>query len=113
MAETSDLLLAQTALTRIDLWVDRWSLVSGVSERGSSVVSSDLRLVAEKQWEGFSFTVEKNLSSGLGSDWYASVERRIAQRLYATAYVATRQEGRALPIGGAYGAEFTVKLEAD
>ncbi len=113
VAETSDLLLAQTALTRIDLWVDRWSLVSGVSERGSSVVSSDLRLVAEKQWEGFSFTVEKNLSSGLGSDWYASVERRIAQRLYATAYVATRQEGRALPIGGAYGAEFTVKLEAD
>lgn len=49
----------------------------------------------------------------LESDWYASVERRIAEKLYATAYVATRQEGRSLPIGAAYGAEFKWKWEFD
>lgn len=114
VAETSDLLLAQTALTRMDLrLIDRWSLVSGVSERGSSVVSSELRLVAEKELEGFDITVEKGLGRDWGQDWYASVERRVARRLYATAYVATRQEGRSLPIGAAYGAEFKFRWELD
>lgn len=114
VAETSDLLLAQTAISRANLFViDRWNLVSGVSERGSSSVSSDLRLVAEKTVGDFDITVEKALGVNLGSDWYASVERRIAERLYATAYVATRQEGRALPIGAAYGAEFKLKWELD
>ncbi|MFN7143997.1 MAG: translocation/assembly module TamB domain-containing protein, partial [Myxococcota bacterium] len=114
VAETSDLLLAQTAISRTNLFViDRWSLVSGVSERGSSTVSSDLRLVAEKQVGDFDITVEKRLGVNLASDWYASVERRIAEKLYATAYVATRQEGRSLPIGAAYGAEFKWKWEFD
>ncbi len=114
VAETSDLLLAQTALSRTNLFViDRWSLVSGVSERGSSTVTSDLRLVAEKQISGFDLTVEKRLGVNLESDWYLSIERRIAEKLYATAYVATRQEGRSLPIGAAYGAEFKWKWEFD
>jgi len=113
LTETSDLIAAQYA-GKIDLRiVDRWSLVSGVSERGSTVVSSEVRLVAEKEYAGFDITVEKNLGAGLGTDWYASVERRIAQRMYATAYVATRQEGRSLPIGAAYGAEFKFRWEAD
>ncbi|MDP2306823.1 MAG: translocation/assembly module TamB domain-containing protein [Pseudomonadota bacterium] len=114
VAETGDLLLAQTAISRTNLFIiDRWNLVSGVSERGSSAVTSDLRLVAEKQVGEFDITVEKALGVNLGSDWYASVERRIAERLYATAYVATRQEGRSLPIGAAYGAEFKLKWELD
>lgn len=115
VAETSDLLLAQTALSRTNLIViDRWSLVSGVSERGSSSVTTDLRLVAEKQVGDFDITVETLLTGGnIGSEWYASVERRIAERLYAEAYVATRQEGRSLPIGAAYGAEFKWKWEFD
>ncbi|MFZ5477177.1 MAG: translocation/assembly module TamB domain-containing protein [Myxococcota bacterium] len=114
VAETGDLLLQQTALTRLDLVViDRWNLVSGVSERGSNVLSSELRLVAEKQWNGFDFTVEKSLSSGLDADWYASVERRLTDRFFATAYVATRQEGRSLPIGAAYGAELKFRLDVD
>ncbi len=114
VAETSDLLLAQTAISRANLFIiDRWSLVSGVSERGSNTVSSDLRLVAEKQVGAFDFTVEKRLGVNLESDWYASVERRLAERLYATAYVATRQEGRSLPIGAAYGAEFKFRWELD
>ncbi len=113
VAETSDLLLAQTALTRFDGLVDRWSLVNGASERGSSMVNSELRLVAEKRVGDLAFTVEKSLGAGLGGDWYASVERRLAQRLYATGYVATRQEGRALPIGAAYGTEFKLRWEFD
>ncbi len=114
VAETGDLLLAQTAISRTNLFIiDRWNLVSGVSERGSSAVTSDLRLVAEKQVGEFDITVEKALGVNFGSDWYASVERRIAERLYATAYVATRQEGRSLPIGAAYGAEFKLKWELD
>ena len=114
VAETSDLLLAQTAISRANLFViDRWSLVSGVSERGSSTVTSDLRLVAEKQLGDFDVTVEKRLGVNLESDWYASVERRIAEKLYATAYVATRHKGRSLPIGAAYGAEFKWKWEFD
>jgi hypothetical protein len=114
VAETGDLLLAQTAISRANLFIiDRWSLVSGISERGSSVVTTDLRLVAEKQVGEFDITVEKALGANVASDWYASVERRIAERLYATAYVATRQEGRSLPIGAAYGAEFKFKWELD
>jgi hypothetical protein len=114
VAETGDLLLAQTAISRANLFIiDRWSLVSGVSERGSNAVTSDLRFVAEKQVGDFDVTVEKRLSGSLGSDWYASVERRIAERIYATAYVATRQEGRSLPIGAAYGAEFKFRWELD
>ncbi|MEN9786417.1 MAG: hypothetical protein RLZZ299_1681 [Pseudomonadota bacterium] len=113
VAETSDLLLAQNALTRFDGLVDRWSLVNGASERGSSMVNSELRLVAEKRVGDLDLTVEKSLGAGLGGDWYASVERRLAQRLYATGYVATRQEGRALPIGAAYGTEFKLRWEFD
>jgi len=113
VAETGDLLLGQTALSKANLLVDRWSLVSGVNERGSTTVSSDLRFVAEKQVGDFDITVETSLGQSLGQDWYASVERRIAQRLYATTYIATQQEGRSLPIGAAYGAEFKFRWDAD
>jgi hypothetical protein len=113
VAETSDLLLAQTALGRLDAVVDRWSLVSGVNERGSGSVSSELRLVADKQVGQLGLTLETALGAGLGSDWYVSAERRIAERLYVRGYAATRQEGRALPIGAAYGAEFKLRWELD
>lgn len=113
VAETSDLLLGQTALARSSFLVDRWSLVSGVSERGSTTTTSGLRLVATKQVGDFDFTVETTVSDGVGRDWYASVERRLAQRLYATLYLATEQEGRTLPIGAAYGAEFKLRWEWD
>jgi len=58
-------------------------------------------------------TLETALGAGLGSDWYVSAERRIAERLYVRGYAATRQEGRALPIGAAYGAEFKLRWELD
>lgn len=111
VAETGDLLLGQTALARGGLFVDRWSLVSGVSERGSTTASSELRLVATKAVGDFDVTVETTVSQGVGRDWYASVERRLAERLYATVYMATQQEGRSLPIGAAWGTEVTFRWE--
>jgi len=115
VAETGDLLFGQSAFLQknpfLSTLVDRWSLVSGVSERGASTVSSDLRLVAEKAWQGFDFTLETTVTGGFGQDYYVSVERRLAERMYATAYLATQQEGRSLPIGAAYGTEFRLRWE--
>ena len=115
VAETGDLLFGQTAFLQrsalLNTFVDRWSLVSGVSERGSNTVSSNLRLVAEKKIEDFDFTLETTVTGGFGRDYYVSVERRLAERMYASAYLATQQEGRSLPIGGAYGTEFKLRWE--
>ena len=114
LAETGDLLLGQTALSRTNfLVVDRWNLVSGVTERGTPTLSSDLRLVAQKEIGGFDVTMETALGQNLGRDWYMSVERRIAQRLYASAWLATEQEGRTLPIGAAYGLDLKLRVEGD
>ncbi len=114
LAETGDLLLGQTPLSRSFLVVDRWNLVSGVTERGTPTLSSDLRLVAQKQVAGFDVTVETALGQNLGRDWYASIERRIAQRLYLSAWLATEQEGRTLPaIGAAYGLDLKLRVEGD
>lgn len=114
LAETGDLLLGQTALSRTNiLVVDRWNLVSGVTERGTPTLSSDLRLVAQKEIGGFDVTAETALGQNLGRDWYLSIERRIAQRLYASAWLATEQEGRTLPIGAAYGFDLKLRVEGD
>jgi hypothetical protein len=114
LAETGDLLLGQTALSRTNiLVVDRWNLVSGVTERGTPTLSSDLRLVAQKEVGGFDVTVETALGQNVGRDWYMSIERRIAQRLYASAWLATEQEGRTLPIGAAYGLDLKLRVEGD
>ena len=43
----------------------------------------------------------------------AIIERRLAKRLYATVYYASKQQGRSLDIGGAYGAEFKFRWELD
>lgn len=114
LVETSDLLLGQTPLSRTNFFVvDRWNLVSGVTERGTPTVSSDLRLVAQKQLYGFDVTMETALGQNLGRDWYVSVERRIAQKLYLAAWLATEQEGRTLPIGAAYGLDLKLRVEGD
>ena len=114
LVETSDLLLGQTPLSRANFFVvDRWNLVSGVTERGTPTVSSDLRLVAQKQLYGFDVTMETALGQNLGRDWYLSVERRIAQKLYLAAWLATEQEGRTLPIGAAYGLDLKLRVEGD
>jgi autotransporter translocation and assembly factor TamB len=90
---------------------DRIDLVSGASERGSGSVSSDFRLIAEKDLDWSTIIVEQNISRF--SDTYVGVEKRLADRLYARTYFASEQLGRSLAIGGAWGAEFNVRWELD
>lgn len=89
--------------------LDRWTLVSGVSERGSTTSSTDLRLVVEKEWADFRFTGETNFAQ----DHYLGVERQLASGLFAGTYFATQQEGRALDTVGALGAELKYRWEWD
>lgn len=111
VVETSDLLGAQLSRPLAFNLVDRWNLVSGVTERGASVVSTDPRIVAEKDnLYGFNLTLEMALNDP--SDWYVSVERRIARRLYATTYATTNQVGRTTPLA-AIGGEFKMRWEFD
>lgn len=110
IAQGADLLGKQLGEGQL-FGVDRWNVVSGISERGSTVLSNELRVVAEKDVGGFTFTVESSLGSF--GDVYGSVERRLAKRLYATVYYASKQQGRSLDIGGAYGAEFKFRWELD
>ncbi len=114
LAETGDLLLGQTPLSRANIFVvDRWNLVSGVTERGTPTVSSDLRLVAQKELGGFEVTMETGLTQNVGREWYLSVERRIAQRLYASTWLSTEQEGRSLPVGAAAGLDLKLRVEGN
>ena len=76
-------------------------------------MSSDLRLVAQKEIAGFDVTLETELGQNLGRDWYINIERRIARKLYGALWLATEQEGRTLPIGAAYGLDLKVRVEAD
>jgi autotransporter translocation and assembly factor TamB len=90
---------------------DRFDLVSGASERGSGAISSDFRLIAEKDLDWSTVIFEQNISRI--SDSYVALERRLADRLYARTYWARQQLGRSLDIGGAYGLEFNVRWELD
>jgi hypothetical protein len=90
--------------------LDRWNVVSGVSERGSTTNSDELRFVGEKEWAGFDFTLEYATQS---QDFYVSAERKLLQHLYTTTYFSSQQQGRALPIGGAWGAELKYRWELD
>jgi hypothetical protein len=94
--------------------VDRWDIVTGATARGSAAISSEPRLVVEKDvpppWD-LTLLGEVNLVQF--GDTYASVERRIARRLYLTGYWASREQGRSLSIGGAFGADFSLRWELD
>ncbi len=110
--ETGGLLsnsLASNSTDIIDRFLNRWTLVSGVTERGSKTVSNEPRLVAESsEIGGFTFTGEFSFSG----DWYLSVERRIASRLYAATYATTDQVGRAISFA-AVGGEFKLRWELE
>jgi hypothetical protein len=95
---------------------DRLDLVSGVSERGSGLVSSDLRLLYENELDDVSLPgtlmiFEQNITRA--SDTYLGLEQRLARTLFARTYWASEQRGRHLPIGGAYGLEVKVRWELD
>jgi len=96
---------------KLDLFkLDRVDLISGVSERGSGVVSSEIRLLAEKDlgWDT-TLILEQNLSRT--SDTYIGFDKQLARTLYARAYWASQQYGRSLAIGGAYGLDVNLRWE--
>ncbi len=93
---------------------DRLDLVSGTSTQGSGEVSSELRLLYENDlgdvgWEGGRVIIEQDLSGD--RDTYAALEQRLARRLYLRGWWTTRQQERALEIGGAYGVEVALRWE--
>jgi hypothetical protein len=95
---------------------ERFDLVSGVSERGSGAVSSDLRLLYENDLSdvglpGSLMIFEQNISRA--SDTYLGFEQRLARTLYARSYWGSEQVGRYLELGGAYGVEMKVRWELD
>jgi len=90
---------------------ERIDLVSGVSERGSGTVSSDLRLLVEKDLDWSTLIFEQNLSRS--GDTYLGLERRLARLFYVRTYWAREQVGRRLDLGGAYGLEASVRGEID
>lgn len=90
--------------------LDRVDLVSGVSERGSGLVSSEIRLLAEKDlgWDT-RLVLEQNLLDA--SDTYIALDKQLAKTLYARIYWASQQYGRSLAIGGAYGLDVNLRWE--
>lgn len=94
------------------LRLDRVDLISGVSERSYSAVTSELRLLAEKDLDwGATLRLEQNLNRV--SDTYISLEQKLARKLYLRGFYATEQQDRYLTIGGAYGVDVNVRWELD
>jgi translocation and assembly module TamB len=91
---------------------DRIDLVSGLDQRGVGTLSSELRLLAEKD-VSMDTTVVFETNLVRQNDWYVGLERRLAERLYLRGYRATEQQGRQLGSVGAYGAEFNIRWELD
>jgi hypothetical protein len=95
---------------------ERLDLVSGVSERGSGMVTSELRLLYENELTdvglpGSLMILEQNISRA--NDTYLGFEQRLARTLYARTYWGSQQVGRFLDVGGAYGLEVKVRWELD
>jgi hypothetical protein len=108
-AQATDLLAAQVAANPAQ-FVDRWNLVSGVNARGTPTLDSNWRVVAAKEFLGFTATGELDLAD---YDLYLSLERRVTRNFFATAYFTTQEEGRSLDFGSAVGAELKYRWELD
>jgi hypothetical protein len=95
---------------------ERLDLVSGVSERGSGIVTSELRLLYENELAdvglpGTMMIFEQNISRS--TDTYLGVEQRLARKVFARAYWGSEQVGRYMDLGGAYGLDVKVRWELD
>jgi hypothetical protein len=89
---------------------DRFDLISGTSSSGA--FSSSLRILAEKDLaSGSRLRLEKDLTQT--EDFYFSFEQKLANTFYLRSFWTSEQRGRFLDIGGAYGLEFQLRLEAD
>ncbi len=97
-----------------DLFWDRIDIVTGTSTKGVRNVSSEPRLLVEKDIpEPWDLTVAGEINVTRPEDWYASLEKRIARRLWVTTYYASIQYERSLNIGGAFGTEFELRWEVE
>ncbi len=108
-AQATDLIAAQVAANPVQL-VDRWNLVTGISARGTPTLDSNWRVVAEKDFLGFTATGELDLAD---YDLYLSVERRVARSFFASVYTTSQEEGRSLDVGAAFGTELKYRWELD
>jgi len=99
-----------------DFLFDRIDLATGVTARGD--YSPEPRLVIEKRLDddlgvdlGVDLTWELNLVRP--DDTYVSANKRIGGIWSLSAWYATLQRDRVLPIGGAYGADVTARWELE
>ncbi len=109
-AQAVDLITAQAPGTSISELVDRWNISSGITARGSPTLDSSWRLVGQKDLGPYTLTGEFVIDS---QDWYLGAERRITRGFVVGSYLTTEEEGRALSLGSAVGAEFKYRWELD
>jgi hypothetical protein len=96
------------------LTLDRIDIITGTTTQGVRNVSSEPRLLAEKDFgEPWDLTVAGEMNVTRPEDYYLSVEKRIAQHLYLTTYYASIQYERSLDIGGAFGSELQLRWEVE
>ena len=96
------------------LLLDRIDIITGTSTQGVRNVSSEPRLLVEKDVpEPWDLTVAGEINVIRLEDYYVSVEKRIARRLYVTTYYASIQYERSLDIGGAFGTELQLRWEVE
>jgi len=95
------------------LW-DRIDIITGTTTQGVRNVSSEPRLLVEKDLdEPWDLTIAGEVNVIRPEDWYASLEKRIARRVYVTTYYASIQYERSLEIGGAFGTELQLRWEVE
>ncbi|MBM4391851.1 MAG: translocation/assembly module TamB domain-containing protein [Deltaproteobacteria bacterium] len=109
-AQAVDLITSQAPGTNISELVDRWNISSGITARGSPTLDSSWRLMGQKDLGPYTLTGEFVIDS---QDWYLGAERRIARGFVVGSYLTTEEEGRALSLGSAVGAEFKYRWELD
>lgn len=108
-AQATDLVAAQVAANPAQI-VDRWNLVSGINSRGTPTLDSNWRVVAEKDFLGFTAAGELDLAD---YDLYLALERRVTKSFFASVYVTSQEEGRSLDLGAAAGTELKYRWELD
>ena len=108
-AQATDLVAAQVAASPAQI-VDRWNLVSGINSRGTPTLDSNWRVVAEKDFLGFTAAGELDLAD---YDMYLALERKVTRSFFASVYVTSQEEGRSLDLGAAAGTELKYRWELD
>ena len=86
--------------------------MTGVNARGD--YSSDPRLLVRKRYtEAGDLEITGEINLVRPSDQYYRVDRPITDAWSLSAWYATYQRDRTLPIGGAYGIDLRARWESD